>query len=278
MLVYQRVSTSRNLYTYSTRTEDSNQHPVKNYWGVHRKKWRHVYGLRRSATFDKHFGAGWLNIAERYLITSKASFLICTERVVFHRLRDFQTVQSFFKFPSRTSKTNLEKPIFNTLRKKMLGICNPASDICIYIYIHMYIYIYIIYIYIHIHTYIHIYVCMYVMYVCMYVYIIYTHYVYSPGCSRAVWVHPAPFLKGWHCEPPGIVSAGAGHARLQEQGVRDGADGADVPASDGKFGPGWTWRIGKSHQWISCRFVLTSVLLIDMEHIFLNIYTCIYAM
>jgi len=51
-------------------------------------------------------------------------------------------------------------------------------------------------------------------------------------------VHPAPFVKGWHCEPPGIVSVGAGHARLQEQGVRDGADGADVPASDGKFGAG----------------------------------------
>ena len=51
-------------------------------------------------------------------------------------------------------------------------------------------------------------------------------------------MHPAPFGKGWHCEPLGIVSAGAGHARLQEQGVRDGADGADVPASDGKFGAG----------------------------------------
>ena len=147
MLVYQRVSTSRNLYTYSTRTEDSNQHPVKNYWGVHRKKWRHVYGLRRSATFDKHFGAGWLNIAERYLITSKASFLICTERVVFHRLRDFQTVQSFFKFPSRTSKTNLEKPIFNTLRKKCLGY---ATQQVIYVYIYIYIYIYT-YVYIHIY-------------------------------------------------------------------------------------------------------------------------------
>ena len=154
MLVYQRVCTSRNLYTYSTRTEDSNQHPVKNYWGVQRKKMCHVYGLRRSATFDKHFGAGWLNIAERYLITSKPSFLICTERVVFYRLRDLQTFQSFFKFPSRTSKTNLEKPIFNTLRKKMLGICNPASDI-----IHMYIYIYMyVCMYIYIHTYIYIYI------------------------------------------------------------------------------------------------------------------------
>ena len=162
MLVYQRVSTSRNLYTYSTRTEDSNQHPVKNYWGVHRKKWRHVYGLRRSATFDKHFGAGWLNIAERYLITSKASFLICTERVVFHRLRDFQTVQSFFKFPSRTSKTNLEKPIFNTLRKKCLGYATQQV-IYVYIYTYVYIHIYIKYIYTYPHIYTYIYVCMYVM-------------------------------------------------------------------------------------------------------------------
>ena len=68
------------------------------------------------------------------------------------------------------------------------------------------------------------------MYIQLYIYI-------RPGIFQGC-LSASCSVKGWHCEPPGIVSADAGHARLQEQGVRDGADGPDVSVLAGTFAAG----------------------------------------